>query len=108
MEKMANCSNENLRNIFKEIFKRFIKPLYIPSLILISLLLIIKSKEDAKYNRMKYLIFLIGFMLIIFSESTLGYIENLYFKNIKFLLFPLISLVILYSIFLYQLKFKIK
>jgi lipopolysaccharide export system permease protein len=108
MNKMANCSNENLRNIYKEIFKRFIKPLYIPSLILISLLLIVRSKEDAQYNKMKYLIFLIGFLLIIFSESTLGYIENLYVKNIKYLLFPFMSLIILYSIFLYQLKFKIK
>ena len=72
MNKMANCSNENLRNIYKEIFKRFIKPLYIPSLILISLLLIVRSKEDAQYNKMKYLIFLIGFLLIIFSESMLA------------------------------------
>ena len=42
---IQNCTTENLDNVFKEIYKRLLIPLYIPTLILVSLLLIIYSKE---------------------------------------------------------------
>ena len=45
----SNCSSENLKNIYKELYSRLIKPLYTSFLILISLLFILKSKSDHSY-----------------------------------------------------------
>ena len=56
--RLINCDLSNPRNIFKELFKRLIVPLYIPVLILISLLLILKSKENVQYLRYKFLTFI--------------------------------------------------
>ena len=43
-KKIENCSKENLRNIYKELYKRFLIPFYIPLLVLIPFLLILSSK----------------------------------------------------------------
>ena len=108
MENMHNCTVQNLRNIYQEIFKRLIKPMYIPSLILIALFLIMKSKEDITYTKFKFLIFLFGLVIIVLSESSSGYVSSIYFENIKFILLPITILVFLYINFIYQLKFKFK
>ena len=57
---VENCEADNIDNILKELYKRIIIPLYIPVLILISLLLIFKSKENINYPKYRIFIFLIG------------------------------------------------
>ncbi len=105
---IMNCTKENLRNVYKELYKRLIIPFYIPSLILISLLLIMKSKENIKYFKYRIFIFISGILLIILSESTLGYIEDSHIANIKFVVFPIFISLSIYSLFFYKLKFKIR
>ncbi|WP_435165108.1 LptF/LptG family permease [Candidatus Pelagibacter bacterium nBUS_28] len=102
--KIINCNKSFPRNIYKEIFKRLISPFYLPVLILISLLLILTSKENLKYNKNKFSIFFLGFGIIILSESSLGYITNNLIKNISILILPIILTLIIYSIFFYKLK----
>lgn len=68
-----NCINERVPDIKQEINKRFFKPLYIPLLALMSCFLIILSKENIKYNRYKFIIFISCFLLIILSEISLRY-----------------------------------
>jgi lipopolysaccharide export system permease protein len=102
--KILNCNENNPRNMYKELFKRLIAPFYLPVLILISLLFILTSKENLKYNKNKYLIFLIGFIIIILSESSLGYITNNLIKNISISVLPIILTLISYLIFVYKLK----
>ena len=92
------------RNIYKEFFKRIINPLYLPLLILVSLLLILNTKENQKYNKNKYFIFLVGFGIIILSESSLGYITNEIKKNISISILPIILTLIFYLFFIYKLK----
>src|SRR6056300_129665 len=53
-----NCSKGAMDNIFKEIYKRYVVPLYIPVLFLITLVLTLKSKEEKNYSRLKIIIFL--------------------------------------------------
>jgi lipopolysaccharide export system permease protein len=101
---IINCNRDNPRNIFKELFKRLISPFYLPVLILISLLLILTSKENLKYNKNKYSIFFIGFFTIILSESSLGYINNSFAKNILISTLPVIFATIIYLLFVYKLK----
>ena len=96
--KIQNCTIENLDNIYKEIYKRFIIPFYIPILILISTCLIIYSKESINYSRYRLVIFLIGLLTIIFSETTLKFIQNTFYLNIKLIIIPFFILSILYLI----------
>jgi lipopolysaccharide export system permease protein len=105
---IINCNKNNLRNTYKELFKRLINPFYLPVLILISLLLILTSKENLKYNKNKFLIFSLGFGVIILSESSLGYIANNLIKNFSILILPIISTLIIYLIFIYKLKLSYK
>jgi lipopolysaccharide export system permease protein len=101
---IINCNKSNPRNIYKTIFKRLINPFYLPVLILISLLFILTSKENLKYNKYKYLIFLFGLGLIILSESSLGYISNNLNKNILILILPIILTLFIYLIFIHKLR----
>jgi lipopolysaccharide export system permease protein len=101
-----NCRYENLDNIYKELYKRFIIPFYIPTLILISLLLIMKSKENINYLKYRIVIFIIGINAIIFSEITLKFIQDIFYKNILIILLPLILFILLYLFFIQKLKLK--
>ena len=102
--KVENCNADNIDNIIKELYKRIIIPLYIPVLILISLLLIFKSKENINYPRYRILIFLIGFSTIILSEMTIRLIKEDFLENLKFVLIPLVLIVSLYSNYLFRFK----
>ena len=101
---IINCDRNNPINIYKALFKRLINPFYLPVLILISLLFVLTSKENLKYTKHKYLIFLFGLGLIILSESSLGYISNNLQKNILILIFPIILTFLIYIIFIHKLK----
>ena len=106
--KIINCNKNNPREIYKEIFKRLINPLYLPVLILISLLLILTSKESLKYNKNKFLIFSLGFGVIILAESSLGYITKNLIENFSILILPIFLTLIIYIIFIYKLKLSYK
>ena len=103
---IINCTEGNKNNIFKELYKRFIIPIYILVLTLIPLLVIILSKEDVKYSRLKLITFLIGLFFIIFSETTIRLISDSIAKNISISLLPFILIIILYSIFLKKFNSK--
>ena len=101
---VENCRIDNIDNIIKELYKRIIIPLYIPVLILVSLLLIFKSKENVNYSRYRILIFLIGFSTIILSETTIRLINADFIKNVKFFAIPIILVISLYSNYLMRFK----
>ena len=99
-----NCSKDTLDNLFQELYKRIIVPLYIPILILIALFLIIFPKENRLYQKFRIIIFLTGFLLIIFSETLLRFIVNDFYLNIKIILIPFLLFIILYLIFNLMIK----
>jgi lipopolysaccharide export system permease protein len=101
-----NCSNRNINNVYTELYKRIIVPFYIPILMIISLLHIVRSKESINYFKYRVILFLIGFLLIILSESSLKIIEDDIISNIKFIVMPLIILAITYAFLFYNLRFK--
>ena len=96
-----NCSKNNLENIFEELFKRTLVPFYIPVLILISCLVLVKSKEETNYLKLRIIVFIYGFITIIISESSLKFIGNNFISNLKILIIPFLVLLILYFIFKY-------
>ena len=103
---VENCRTDNIDNILRELYKRIFIPLYIPVLILISLLLIFKSKENINYPRYRVLIFLIGFITIVLSEMTIRLINDQLVENIKFLLIPIILVISLYLNYLIHFKYQ--
>ena len=100
------CSIQGLKDIYEELYKRFVIPFYIPILILISQLLIIKSKEDKNYSKYKFIIFLIGVMIIIFSETTLNKINSNFLENMKLIFLPIMITLTLYFFYFYIFKLK--
>ncbi len=102
---IPNCSINNIQNIIKEFYKRLIIPFYIPLLTLIPFMLIIFSKENSNYNKLKIFTFLIGLLIIIFSETTIRYISDTIISNSRIIIIPFCLLIILYFIFLYKFKF---
>ena len=102
---VENCKEENINNILKELYKRIIIPFYIPVLILISLLLIIRSKENTNYTKYRFLIFSIGLCAIVISEMTIRLINEDFFRNLKIIVIPFFSLISLYFLFLIKFKF---
>ena len=103
---IENCSLKNLKNIFKETYKRIIIPFYIPILSLVVFYLTIYSKENKNYNRFKLIIFLTGLFLIIFSETTIRLISDVIFNNIIMVFAPCFSFLILYLIIFRKLNFN--
>ena len=107
-KKIRNCEIKNLNNIISELFKRLIVPLYLPALMLISLLLIINSKEKINYSRYRIVVFLLGLFIMIFSESTLRFVNNSFQNNLIIILIPIFLIIFLYYYFLSKLKINKK
>ena len=101
---IENCVLQNLSNIIMELYKRFIIPFYLPILMLTILFLILKSKENTNYLNYRILIFLLGFITIIFSEVTLRFIEREFFENIKIFMIPFIVTILFYILFFINLN----
>ena len=104
--KILNCDQNKPRNVYKELFKRLVTPFYLPLLILIAAINLVISKENINYLKFRFAIFLIGILTIVISESSLGFIGDMFTKNILLILFPIISILILYSFLFYQFKFN--
>lgn len=107
-EKVRNCEFKNLDNILAELYKRLVIPLYLPALMLVSLFLIIHSKEKINYSKYRLTIFLIGFSLIVFSESTLKFVDKSIYNNLLIGLIPIIIILFLYIYIISKLSYKKK
>ena len=103
---LNNCTLMNIVNIYKEIYSRLIKPIYIIFLVAISLLLILKSKSDHAFKVNKFRIYSLGFLSIIFIESSSKFISPDLIKNLFFLALPFVLILMIYSYFLITLKVK--
>ncbi len=104
-EKIPNCSIQNIENILKEFYKRLIIPFYIPLLTLIPFMLIVSSKENSNYTKVKLTTFLIGLMTIIFSETTIRFVSDTMMPNLQIILIPFFLFIILYIVFMFNFNF---
>ena len=102
--KYFDCNNENSKNMKQELFKRIIIPLYLPLLALIASFLIIRSKDHFNYQKFQLILFIIGTLIIIFSEVSVRYSSLNDKLSIIFFIIPIILLIISYSFLLTRLK----
>ena len=103
---MKIAQKKNLNNIYQELYKRFIIPLYIPLLALLPFLLILSSKENLNYLRLKVLTFFMGLFFIIFSETTLKMISEFPLNNLLISMIPFLILTILYGVYFFKNNFN--
>jgi lipopolysaccharide export system permease protein len=99
-----NCDIENLKNIYQELYSRLIKPLYNTFLITISLLLILKSKNDQAFNNNKIKIYSLGFVSIVFLELSSKFVNTDFIQNLILTMMPVFFVIIIYFFFLKSLR----
>ena len=76
-EYFIRCNDNQYSDLIEEAFKRSIKPLFIPAIVLFSALIIVFNKDNFRYNKIQYLLFFLVFSIIVFSEISSRYIDNL-------------------------------
>jgi lipopolysaccharide export system permease protein len=94
-----DCQNKIMSDIKIELFNRLYKPIYIPIIVLISCFLILFSKNENNYKKKINYLFLIVFIVLVFSEMSVKYIgssDN--FTNL-YLFGPFIIFFICYYLF---------
>ena len=95
-----DCKKKNaIPEIKRELFKRIYKPIFLPIITLLCGFLIIKAKNSANFRKYNFLIFIITFLILVFSEASMRYVGSSNYLTILCLIVPLIILTISYSIF---------
>ena len=100
-----NCNEPAIKEIQSELYKRFLKPLFIPIISIIVGYLILFSKENRIFKKFAFSVFVVGISLIIFSELLSSFSKINHSKLIFATLLTLITNTILYYIFK-KLNFK--
>jgi lipopolysaccharide export system permease protein len=100
------CDENSIINVKGELYKRIYLPIYIPLLTLVACLLVLKSKDDFKYNYHKIYIFILGIAVIILAEISTRYISAEIKNELIFFIIPIILFLALYLSFFFMLKYK--
>ena len=103
-EKMFLCDFDSLKNINQEIYKRFIKPMYLPLLTLVCCFLLTFSKIENNFSFKTIKVFLYIFMILVLSEILLRYIES---SHLLFMLVIILPIIIYFTIYNYLIS-KVK
>ena len=96
-----------LKDIYEELFKRIIGPIYIIILSLLSSLLILKYNKNIIQKYLKVLLFFIGFSIIIISELSYKFIFMSIFSEIFFIILPILLIILFYFFIFFKTNFKL-
>ncbi len=99
-----NCNVVLIDEINQELLKRFYKPIYIPLIGIICSFLIILPKNSSSYKSQVRLTFIFGFILLIFSETSLRYSTTSITTSIIYLLTPWVIFLTSYLLFIRRAK----
>tara|TARA_A100001035_G_scaffold165216_1_gene130838 strand:- start:6977 stop:8113 length:1137 start_codon:yes stop_codon:yes gene_type:complete len=97
-----------IKDIYEEVFKRIVNPIYLIILSLISSLLILKPKLSLFDKYFRFFLFATGFLIILFSELSYKFISYTFLFEAIFITLPLIFIPIFYIILLFKTNFKMK
>ena len=95
-----------IKEIYEEVFKRAINPIYIIILSLISSLVVLKPKVNFFENYLKVILFSAGFIIILFSNLSYKFIYFSTLIEILFLFLPILFVFIFYLILFLKSKFN--
>ncbi len=97
IDEMFRCEKERLKNLNQELYKRFIKPFYIPLLALISCFLLTFSKVQNNFTIKSIKVFLYVFLILIISEIFMRYADESKLQLISTMLLPIIIYFFIYN-----------
>ncbi len=100
------CTPSVYSDVVEETFKRGIKPLFIPVIVLLSSIIILFNKDNFRYSKIQYFLFLIVFLVIILSEVSSRYINDVA-SGIIFSILPLLLFISGYIYLIFKLREKI-
>ena len=105
-EKLFVCDESSVNAVLQEMYKRLIIPLYIIVVAFVASCLVIKSKNQYDSIKFKSIIFILGFVFVIFSEGSINILsfDNLNKSTILFI--PFIACIIGYLIIISFRKIK--
>ncbi len=89
-DEIFTCEINKLKNFNQELYKRFVKPFYLPILTLICCFLLTFSKEQHSYTVKTIKIFIYVFLILVISEIFMRYIESSLIYLILFFAIPII------------------
>ena len=107
---LNKCGVENqyfVKDIYEELFKRIIGPIYIIILSLLSSLLILKYNKTIIHKYLKVLLFFVGFSIIIISELSYKFIFMSIFSEIFFIILPILLIILFYFYIFFKTNFKL-
>jgi len=99
-ERLFKCNKESINPVVQEIYKRLIIPFYIILSAFIASCLIIKSNTQFNFFKFKTTIFLIGFILIVFSEGSVNILSFYNLNKSIITLIPFLISILFYFIFI--------
>ena len=97
IDDLFSCQIDKFKNFNQELYKRFIKPFYLPILTLICCFLLTFSKEHHNYTLRIIKIFVYVFLILVISEIFMRYIQGSLIYLILFLGIPLLSFSLIYT-----------
>ena len=105
-EKLFVCDENSVNSVFQEMYKRLILPLYIIVAGFIASCLVIKSRNQFDSIIFKSLIFILGFVFIVFSEGSINIITFNNLNKSLIVIIPFIVSLIGYLLFISSKKLK--
>ena len=102
------CKNRKLKSISEEMFKRFIVPLYIFILSLISSSIILKPKKNFFLKYYKFIIFIFGFIVTMISQISFKFIAQSNNLDLIVILTPIFLIIFYYFLLILKTKSQFK
>jgi len=87
------------KEVVQELLKRIYLPIYLPLISLIACFLIIKSKESQNYAKLKFILFSIGIIILLFSKLSIKFASTNQVTFLTFLLLPCLIFYLTFNIF---------
>ena len=105
-ERLFVCDESSVNAVLQEMYKRLIIPLYIIVVAFVASCLVIKSKNQSDSIKFKSIIFILGFVFVIFSEGSINILSFDNLNKSTILLIPFITCIVGYLIFISSRKLK--
>ena len=93
-----NC-DKTLLEVKQELLKRLYKPIYIPIIAMLTCFLILNSNSNINYTKVRNLIFITTFIVLVISEASLRYSVSSNFLFYTYIIFPWFIFILAYLIF---------
>ena len=105
-ERLFVCDESSVNAVLQEMYKRLIIPLYIIVVGFVASCLVIKTKNQFDSIKFKSIIFILGFVFVIFSEGSINILSFDNLNKSTILLIPFIASIIGYLFFISFRKIK--